>query len=301
MTDNNMNVVRFSDHKQKNVQKLGKTRQGKLDTIKLKFETLEKQVLQFADDPDDLQKGLLCVGTSGVGKSMFIESALQQASKKLNAGRKVSYKKIEGGEVSGAGLYIKLYQEKGGPDEKRITWFDDTTNLIDDVTNLGILKTATNTSRKPRRVDWPKQPSPFMQKNKIESEMQFWGNIVISCNENIGNLLTRKKIEPHLRPILGRFTPIDVSLDKDQCFIWTNFMITGTYDILGANCENKKGGFSDEVIEDTLEFIKEYREQMFEVTPRMAVKIAGIRHLNPIDWVDLAEQQTIGGWDKNGE
>jgi hypothetical protein len=61
--------------------------------------------------------------------------------------------------------------------------------------------------------------------------------------------------------------------------------------MLGKSCQGKEGGYPIKVQNDTIEYIKEYWEDLSEITPRVATKIADMRQNYPSNWKTLVKNQ----------
>ena len=84
--------------------------------------------------------------------------------------------------------------------------------------------------------------------------------------------------------------------DKNRCLFFlvnpsgSGYLIEEC-DMLGKNCQGKEGGYSIKIQSDTIEYIKENWEQLSEITPRVATKIADMRNNFPSNWKTLVKNQ----------
>ena len=109
----------------------------------------------------------------------------------------------------------------------------------------------------------------------------------------------------HFSALTSRMPPTDLTLNKKETFIWTEFLIKERA-MLGENCISLKGGFNDDVIVDTLNYLYKHQNEMHELTPRIADAIAGARFewgpekgFDTDKWKVIADQ-TTGRFKKDG-
>ena len=59
--------------------------------------------------------------------------------------------------------------------------------------------------------------------------------------------------------------------------------------MLGENCEAKEGGYSQDVIQKTVQYLRDNWKSMDDITPRVAIKIADMIDTYPEDWIIYVE------------
>lgn len=274
------------------VKVLQQKKDEQLQLIKNKFDVLADRTINFAESKDGIFKGLLVVGPAGIGKSITIEQALKKANKRTG---KSTYEGPIKGKVSEVGLYVALYKNR---QKNRIIWFDDVTGVLDSEGSLEILKAATSRQHEPRTIQWMKAPSTYFKEHNIPNRFDYEGHIIISTNKDVNPSSQTKKWRDHFSALTSRMPPTDLFLNKEESYIWTQHLINDC-GMLGKNCVSLKGGYSNEVIQDTLWYLKEYRNHLHELTPRIADAIAGARHeWSPEKghkkdyWITVADQTT---------
>jgi hypothetical protein len=280
------------------LQELRRKKQEQLLLIQNKFDVLEERVINFATSESGIFKGLLVTGPAGIGKSVTIEQALMKANKIT---KKQTFELVKG-NVSAVGFYTALYKNR---QKNRIIWFDDVRGILDDATSIEILKAATSRQHQPRTINWMKAQSTFFRDNNIPNSFSYEGHIIISTNKNVSPQAQTSKMKDHFSALTSRMPPTDLTLSKKETFIWTEFLIKER-GMLGENCISHKGGFSDEVVIDTLNYLYKHQNEMHELTPRIADAIAGARFewgpekgYDADKWKVIADQ-TTGRFKKDG-
>jgi hypothetical protein len=280
------------------IRELRRQKQEQLIQIQNKFDVLKERVINFAISESGIFKGLLVTGPAGIGKSVTIEQALKEANEIT---KKQTYQLVKG-KVSAVGFYAALYFNR---QKNRIIWFDDVSGILDDESSLEILKAATSRQFEPRKISWGKAQSTYFRDNDIPNEFEYQGHIIISTNRNVSPAAQTKKMKDHFSAITSRMPPTDLTLSKKETFIWTEYLIKER-GMLSENCISHKGGFSDAVVKDTLDYLYKYQNELHELTPRIADAIAGARFewgpekgYESDKWIVVADQ-TTGRYKKEG-
>ncbi|MDA9843186.1 hypothetical protein N9C44_01795 [bacterium] len=235
-----------------------------------KFDILIDRVTNFATSESGIFKGIIVTGPPGTGKSFTIGNALAAVGKLLG---KTIFQKITG-DISAVGLYACLHKNN---QKNRILWFDDCAGLLDNETCLEILKAVTNRTNEPRTVMWTKQRSKYFETNNIPNEFNYHGHIIISTNKSVMPADQTPKMRDHFGAIISRMPPTDLTLSREEGFIYTKYLIENG-GMLDEKCVSLIGGYSAEVKTDTLEFLYENQDNIHEISPRQADAIAGFRH-----------------------
>lgn len=242
----------------------------------------------FATDLDGT-KGLAVFGPAGIGKTQSVTQAL------INSKASVEY--LKGADISPAGLYCTLWFNR---DPHRILVLDDVDLISGGEKSkqiMALLKAATENTYKPREIAWIKAaPNATMKEHNIPNKFEYWGNIVWITNDNPREIMKKKSLAPHFRAILSRFTPAILDWNKADCYMWTKHLIEWE-DMLGKNCQSKKGGYDKDVIADVLKFFRENFKALNDITPRLATKIAHNRYRFHEDdrWVSMS-RNTSNMW-----
>jgi len=264
-----------------------------LTKIQQKFDVLRERVINFAESPYGIFKGLLVTGPAGIGKSVTIEQGLKEACKKT--GKQVYEGPIKG-KVTPLGFYTALWKNK---QKNRILWFDDVFGILDNEISLEILKGATSRQHEPRKIQWLGQMSAHFKELKMPQEFNYEGHIIISTNRNVSPAAQSKKMRDHYAALTSRMPPTDLTLDKAQTFMWTEYLITHGGMLDKGTCISFKDGYSEEIKNDTLDYLYKYQDNLHELTPRIADAVAGARYefgpeqgYTSNDWLKYADEIT---------
>lgn len=252
--------------------------------------TIYDRTIAFTKNLDSA-KGLAIFGPPGVGKTVQVEQALNDS--------KAGWEPMKGATLSAIGFYYTLFYNRS---PHRIICLDDF-DLINhpQATHImAMLKVATENSYKPRLIKWTKQPTPYMKEHNIPNQFEFFGNIIWITNESPQSVIEKKRLRTHVLPLVGpggRFSPIVLNWNKEQKYCWTKYLIEKK-GALGENCEKKRGGYSQEVQDMTLDFLKKNLNKLIDVTPRFACNIADDIVNFPDSWETKAFQVNSFGWDE---
>lgn len=246
------------------------------------FDTVELMSRIFTNtDSSSATRGLLISGDAGMGKTHFVKKGLFTSLDKERV-------YDAGSSVTAAALYCKMYfaREQGS------------VLLLDDVdiihkspgemnTILDLFKAATEMTHGSRMVGWERANSnQLMRDNNIPSSFDFQGSIIWITNDTIDDI--SKKAKAHWPAISSRFTQIPVRLDDNQKLQYTLYLLT-EQGMLSENCNTKLGGYSEEIVESTVNFIRENYKNLIDITPRSAAKIADTMEQYPDHWRMIIE------------
>lgn len=275
-------------------------KQETLEIIQNKFDVLADRVINFATSVAGIFKGLLVTGPAGIGKSITIEQALKEACK--IKGKQVYQGPIKG-KVSSVGFYAALYKNR---QKNRIIWFDDVSGILDDEASLEILKAATSRQHEPRTIQWMKAQSTYFRDEGIPNSFNYEGHIIISTNRNVSPAAQTKKMRDHFSALTSRMPPTDLTLSRRETYLWTEYLIDER-GMLSENCVSLKGGYTEQVIQDTKKYLYKHQSELPELTPRIADAIAGARHewgpekgYDKNKWQIVADQ-TTGRYNNEGK
>jgi hypothetical protein len=232
------------------------------------------------------QRGLLISGDAGTGKSYYV----QQAFITTGTTKRVDYQKSK--TFTPPALYAKLWENRMPGD---VIVFDDCS--LESMTGEGFrkwtswVKGGLELSKDKKMIGYEAaSKNALFEELGVESEMDFQGSIIWITNTRFDKLA--KKFGDHWDAVKGRFIPVEVFLTKEEKFMYTNYLIEEV-DMLGKNCEAKEGGYSEEIISNTLEYLSDYYEDFKEITPRIAIKVADTMEMYPNMWKTILNQQNI--------
>ena len=247
-----------------------------------KFTTIQNIAEVFVTG-QSAQRGLLISGDAGTGKSHYVK----QAFINTNTTNKVDYQKSK--NFTAPALYAKLWENRKKGDVL----------VFDDCSLESLEKASFN-----KLISWFKGGLEISKENKmigyeavgknklfeelgVESEFSFEGSIIWITNTRFDKL--EGKFGDHWDAIVTRFMPIQVFLTKEEKYMYTHYLINDI-EMLGKNCEAIEGGYSKEIIEKTTEYLDENYDNLKEITPRVAVKVADTMNSYPDMWKMILNQ-----------
>jgi hypothetical protein len=140
---------------------------------------------------------LLLTGQAGVGKSFLVTKRLNEKGLKRNQDYFV-FK----GKMTGAGLYITLYQNNG-----KMLIIDDCDSIFKDENGVNTLKGALDTSKE-REITWTSAaPIKGPDKEPIPKRFDYTGKVIFITN------LPKKKIDAAIR---SRAFVLEIALSQDD-------------------------------------------------------------------------------------
>jgi Cdc6-like AAA superfamily ATPase len=261
-----------------------KTKNPVINSVLEKFETVYKMTSIFASENGSATNGLLISGDAGTGKTHWVKKGLYEILKESE----VEY--IKGASVSAPAIYMKLFTCRH---PGQVLVLDDVDIIHKSGSELSaildLFKGATEMTKGERIIGWERAGSNSMSQKGIPSSFDFQGSIIWITNDSLDNLA--KKAKGHWHAISSRFNTITVYLNEQEKLLYTLHLIEEG--LLGADCEAKQDGYSEEIIEKTTGFILDNYKDFESMTPRIAIKIADLMFTYPEDWKMLVEQQFI--------
>ena len=250
-----------------------------------KFETIQAISEAFVT-MDSPQRGLLISGDAGTGKSHYVK----QAFIKTNSTQRVDYQKSK--SFTAPALYAKLWENRHKGD---VVVFDDCSlsSLTGEAFRkfVDFLKGGLELTSGPRMLGYESATSnPLFNKLGVPSEFDFQGSIVWITNTKMDKLI--KKFGDHWDAIERRFIPTTVYLTKEEKYMYTSYLIE-EIDMLGVNCDAREGGYSDEIKESTMQFIIDKYDDLTEITPGVAIKIADTMMMFPHNYEMILDNQNL--------
>jgi len=250
------------------------------------YDTVKIMTKMFAANPDSVNRGLLISGDAGMGKTEAVKTALLKSA---DVEKDVEY--IKGSSLTAPTMYCLLYNAR---ERGKIIVFDDT-----DLINKGaqeraaivdMFKSATEPTDGERIIGWHRaNQNQIMRDNNIPSTFDFQGTIIWITNDSID--VMRKTLKGHWNAIASRFNIIEAWFEEHQKIAYTLYLID-EIDILGSNCR-VGDGWSQDVIDDTINYMNDNYRFLRDITPRVALKIADLRNTFPDQWKLICDNQFI--------
>lgn len=250
------------------------------------FDNVRLLTESFLNSNDSIIRGIAIPGDAGLGKTKAVKDALKSANK-LD---KVDY--VKGGSITPGALYVKLYlnRHEGG-----LVVLDDV-NISDLSSNnrnqvMEMIKGATDQDNEMRTVSYERaSQNELMKKHKVPSKFAFNGRIIWITNNTIEDI--KRTTKSHFVGLFSRFQWAPCFFNEDEKLQYTLYLIE-EIDILGKNCDEGvlPGGFPDDVIQKTYDYIYERYEKISDISPRASLKIADLVNRFPNNWESMVKLQ----------
>ena len=239
--------------------------------VKEVFDGVYAMTQNFAKNPDSAINGLIVSGDAGIGKTHTVKQALKAAGVQQN----VEY--IKGGKITAPSLYVKLFLNRG---KHRIVVLDDCDIIHHKDKNqiIPILLGATELGQK-GEVSWEvATKNALMQEFNAPTRFDFEGSIIWITNDTVEDIA--KAAKQWKQAIFSRFNVAKCYFTDEQKYMYTMHLCE-QLDMLGVNCQEFPGGYSETTIDEALDYMSSNYRHLVEVTPRQAIKIADIIHHTP--------------------
>jgi hypothetical protein len=250
-----------------------------IDRTKARFEVLRE--MTKAVKGGDV-RAMIVTGPPGVGKSFGVEEVLSKDDLFNTLGERKPKYEIVKGAMSAIGLYSKLYQYS---DSKSILVFDDCDSILLDDVSLNILKAALDSSKK-RTISW-NTDSRILRSEGIPDKFEFKGGAIFITNLKFENVRS-KKLQDHLSALESRCHYIDLRMDSEREKVLRIEQIVFSPEA-GQNGMLDDYEISDIAKHEVVDFIKDNRVNMREISLRTVLKVADLRKSFPTNWKAMAE------------
>lgn len=224
-------------------------------------------------------RALIVSGPPGVGKSHGVETQLEKSSlfDRLG-GKKIRYEIVKGA-MSALGLYSTLYKYS---DAKNVLVFDDC-DIFHDEDALNILKAALDSGKR-RKIFW-NTDSRKLRDEGIPNSFEFKGSVIFITNLNFST--ARGKIAAHVDALQSRCHYLDLTINTERDrMLRIKQVHRDSQDTGGLFKDYDFENQEDQLIMD---FMWDNRENLSEVSMRMALKIADLVRISPNNWKVLTE------------
>ena len=242
-----------------------------------------RQRFDIADDMTRaVKKGdiraMIMTGPPGVGKSFGVETVLAKHDMFADIANDSKLKKYEvvKGAMSAIGLYKKLYEFS---DKKSILVFDDCDSVLLDDLSLNILKAALDSGKK-RMICW-NTDSRLLRSEGVPNSFEFKGGAIFITNIKFENVKS-KKLQDHLAALETRCHYLDLTIDTEREKILRIEQIV-------EDGMLKDYEFEQYTVDEILDFIKDNKKKLRELSLRMVLKLADLKKSMPGNWRAVAE------------
>jgi hypothetical protein len=245
-----------------------------MDRIRERFDILQE--MSKACVSGDI-RAMIVSGPPGVGKSFGVEQEIDKACMFDKIAGKRLRAEVVKGSATPIGLYQTLYKYS---DPNCVVVFDDCDSILLDDVALNLLKGALDSGKK-RKISWLAD-SRILRSEGIPDSFEFKGSVIFITNLKFDKMKSQK-LRDHLDALQSRCHYLDLTLDtmRDKILrikqIAKDGVLFQDYD------------FDTCVQDEIIDFMSEKQTRLREMSLRMALKIADLRKLSPLNWKRLAE------------
>lgn len=232
------------------------------------FDGIYAQTTSFVQNPNSAINGMIVSGDAGTGKTYTVKKAL------VDTGHQKNVEYIKGGKITAASLYVKLALNRA---KHRIVVLDDC-DIIHHSEKKQIVPMLLGAAElgQSGEISWETaRKNPLMEEYNLESHYPFQGNIIWITNDRKEDIA--KAVKQWKSAIFSRFNFAECNFTDEQKFMYTMHLVENI-DMLGKNCQEFPGGYPEDIIEESRDYMAENYRNLVEVTPRQAIKIADILH-----------------------
>ena len=180
------------------------------------------------------------------------------------------------GAMSAIGLYKKLFEFS---DKKSILVFDDCDSVLLDDLSLNILKAALDSGKK-RMICW-NTDSRLLRSEGVPNSFEFKGGAIFITNIKFENVRS-KKLQDHLEALESRCHYLDLTIDTEREKILRIEQIV-------EDGMLKDYEFEQYTVDEILDFIKDNKKKLRELSLRMVLKLADLKKSMPGNWRSVAD------------
>jgi len=244
-----------------------------MDRIETRFGVLEE--MTRATINSDV-RAMIVVGPPGVGKSYGVQRELEKSSMfDRLAGSKVKYEVVKGA-MTPIGLYATLYNHA---DKGNVLVFDDCDSVLMDDLSLNLLKAALDSGKK-RTIHW-NADSSLLRREGIPDRFDFHGAVIFITNLKFDHVRS-KKLQDHLEALQSRCHYIDLTMDTMR----DKFLRIKQIHRKGDLFEHYY--FNSDEPDQIITFMEENKDNLREMSLRMALKLADLIKVSPARWKEMA-------------
>lgn len=219
-------------------------------------------------------RAVTVTGAPGVGKTYTVERILERAKDTMGT----QYEVIRG-TLSAVNLY-KLGYRMRNPGS--VIVLDDADSIFNDEDALNILKVLCDSSET-RRVHWMKE-SQALKEEDVPTSYEFNGALIFISNLNFQQFVDegKNKYAQHFEALMSRSMYLDLRLhDRNELGVWVEHVATN-----GKMFARE--GLSEEKGRQVLKFLRDYRDQLRELSLRTVLKTAQLAKSHN-EWENMAK------------
>ena len=222
-------------------------------------------------------KAMIVSGPPGIGKSYGVEQQLAKANMFDTIACVNQKYEVVKGAMTPIGLYTTLYKHSA---EGHVLVFDDCDIVLQDDLSLNLLKAALDSGKK-RRVCW-NADSHLLRREGIPDAFDFEGSVIFITNLKF-NHIRSKKLQDHLEALQSRCHYLDLTLDTMRDKVLRVKQIAETGELFKDYSKmSKEQGM------EIIDFMEKHKDDLREMSLRMALKIADLYSISNERWKLLA-------------
>lgn len=238
--------------------------------IKDTYESMEDLIKAVAKNTVN---SLIISGGAGLGKSYTANKVL----KEIYGEDTYSYT-FHSGYLRATHLFRLLWEHRH---PGQVIVIDDCDGIMSEEMPLNMLKAALEL--KPvRRIGWGSEKEFEDQDGEvIPRYFDYSGSIIFLTNLNIHEIIASgNKLAPHLSALESRSLVLDLGIKTKR-----EYMIKINQTIKSGMLKEK--GFTEDEVEEIMEFLTENTNKLRELSLRMVEKVAALFRANPKSWKKL--------------
>jgi hypothetical protein len=221
-------------------------------------------------------RAMIVSGPPGVGKSYGVEQEIEKVQMMQMLGSQRLRAEVVKGSASPIGLYQTLYKYS---DSNCVVVFDDCDSILLDDVSLNLLKGALDSGKK-RKISWLSE-SRILKEEGIPDSFNFNGTVIFITNLKFDKMKSQK-LRDHLDALQSRCHYLDLTLDTQRDKVLRIKQIAKTGELFKDMDISEVG--SDEIIQ----FLDDNKNNLRELSLRMAIKVAQLYKSFPNRWKAMA-------------
>lgn len=239
-----------------------------LSDVKERFEILS--LLTKASVAKNI-RAMVVTGAPGVGKTYTVEQILNHQAKDKH--------EIVRGTLSAINLYMLAYQYRHAGN---VIVLDDADDIFHDEDALNILKVLCDTSAN-RTVSYRKEAHQLKEAD-IPQSFEFNGAMIFISNVDFQKFVDegKNKFAAHMGALMSRSLYLDLQIhDRKSLGVWVGHIAQS-----GRIFDREE--VPQNLRQPILNFIKDNRDDLRELSIRTLMKLCGLAKDNPARWESMA-------------
>lgn len=222
---------------------------------------------------------MIGAGPAGLGKSYSIKQALDERKRQAKEARLDFKFDYITGAVSPVGLYISAWNHK---EEGNVIVLDDCDSIFADEDSLNLLKAMLDSNDR-RELSWRKK-SKWLEDMGIDDNFEFKGSVIFLTNLDFEKKAdSGKAYAVHFKALMDRCLYLHLTIRSVQ-----DFLVRIRQVVYGEKMLEKYG-FSDEQVDELMQFVYDNRRRFYHLSLRLIHHIALLQMADGDNWKDDVE------------